>query len=118
MPSLINPDCWLRLTVQELNHVPTELCLSLLYLPVCAGIAGRFTRQQLSDLHKCAGTNGIAYITRDNQVSAAVGCNPTGWQPSWPAQVRVPRMIQVSQHLVLDFNKVLLVDSAVEKPGP
>lgn len=57
--------------------MPTELCLSLLYLPVCAGIAGRFTRQQLSDLHKCAGTNGIAYITRDNQVSVAVGCNPS-----------------------------------------
>jgi hypothetical protein len=36
---------------------------------VFAGIAGRFTRQQLSDLQKCAGTDGIAYITRDNQVS-------------------------------------------------
>ena len=101
--------------------MPTELCLSLLYLPVCAGIAGRFTRQQLSDLHKCAGTNGIAYITRDNQVSVAVGCNPTGLaaiMASTSPCAAYDTSVTSTQHLVLDFNKVLLVDSAVEKPGP
>jgi hypothetical protein len=33
-----------------------------------AGLAGRFTRQQLAALYECAGPEGIVQLTQDNQV--------------------------------------------------
>lgn len=61
--------CTMPMFLHFLAH--TSLSPSTCVPPTLAGIAGRFTRQQLSDLQKCAGPQGIAYITRDNQV---------GWQ--------------------------------------
>lgn len=39
---------------------------------MAAGLAGRFTRQELAALYKCAGPEGLVQLTRDNQVCALI----------------------------------------------